>query len=58
MIKFHDWMKTLQSTEGTVDWESAFNWSGCSEQPIEYNYKPRDEQDDDNGEDDKDDNLF
>ena len=51
-------MKTLQPIECTVDWESASNWSRCSKLPIEYKYKPLDEQDDNDGEDIKDDNLF
>ena len=44
-------MKTLQSREHTIDWESASNWSGWSVLPTEYKFKPQDEQDDEDGED-------
>ena len=40
-----------QSRERTIDWENASNWSGRSELPIEYKFKPQDEQDDEDGED-------
>ena len=44
-------MKTLQSREHTIDWESASNWSGWSVLPTEYKFKPQDEQDYEDGED-------